>query len=413
MSAKAPSSMRYDWRRLIVRDAHLTESTRRVLLELESYANSDGTNAHPGVKRIASVLRTTAKPGTVNEKTVRRALATGIKRGYIECTHKSRGGRAGNDSDVYRLTLPMEEEQLDSNVEEEGADSMETGDPEPVVQRQDGDQTAETADTQMSGVQPETVDTQMPTDQTETADIQRPNGGHFELNAGHPDVHVPGLLHQIIYQEGKGQVTDSPTGPADSDNISRSAPTRTATTAADSASAGYDGLSRYCNLHPNGTKEKCWDCRDAREAFKEAEAVMKRTEELRVSTDKKTRAKANRLAVEACDMCDEDGYIGPKLCHHRPDQNRVNAEGKAEVQAAIEAARRKREEDGQRPHVNVDGRAIQGTARSTVPSFRSGDDTGRAASRAELGRLKPAPMLTGLAPDSAVQAGRALQASVA
>jgi len=418
MSTVNPENMRYAWRRLVVRDADLTDATRRVLFELESYADPDGTNAHPGVDLIASELRTTTKAGTVNEKTVRRALKTGVERGYIECTRKGGGGQGKrNNADTYRLTLPLEKERVDGRAVVEDADQLDTGDHERDMNGPHTEQTDGTVDIQVSGVQPETVDTQMSTVHTDTVDIPSPNGGHAELNTGRSDVPVPDPLHQVIYQEGEGQVTDSPTEPADSDNISRSAPTATSSTAADFASIGCDGLSRNCALHPNGTTVKCWDCRDARKAFEEAKAAMKRAEVLRMSTDKKDRAKAFQLAVDACDMCDADGYRNHRICHHRPDQDRVNAEGKAEVQAAIEAARRKREENGQRPRVDAGGRATRGTAKSiprqAVRSFRSGSDTGRAASRAELGRLKPAPMPTGLGPDSAVRADGALQASVA
>ncbi|MDJ0413824.1 hypothetical protein [Rhodococcus opacus] len=102
-------SMRYAWRRLVVRDPDLSDATRRVLLELESYADPDGTNAHPGIMRIAEQLRTpTGKAQHVSERTVRTALATGVDRGFIELTRKAPRGRGNRFSDVYRLTFPLE-----------------------------------------------------------------------------------------------------------------------------------------------------------------------------------------------------------------------------------------------------------------------------------------------------------------
>jgi hypothetical protein len=95
--------MRYAWRRQVVRDGYLTDATRRVLLELESYANPDGTNARPGVRRIAENLA--SGDGYVNEKTVRRALAVGVERGLIECVEKGHTGRGRNVADVYRLSF--------------------------------------------------------------------------------------------------------------------------------------------------------------------------------------------------------------------------------------------------------------------------------------------------------------------
>lgn len=98
-------STRYAWRRLVVRDPHLTDTTRRVLLELESYANPDGTNAHPGITRLATLP---TKTGTISERTVRRALTTGLERGYLERTTRGRAGRHRNSADVYRLAFPPE-----------------------------------------------------------------------------------------------------------------------------------------------------------------------------------------------------------------------------------------------------------------------------------------------------------------
>lgn|GEM_PF-6483593 len=100
-------SMRYAWRRMIVRDPDLSDATRRVLLELESYADPDGTNAHPGVQRLAENLRTpSGKHGHISDRTVRTALATGVERGFIECTAPAPRGRGNRRASVYRLVFP-------------------------------------------------------------------------------------------------------------------------------------------------------------------------------------------------------------------------------------------------------------------------------------------------------------------
>ncbi|WP_459682124.1 hypothetical protein [Rhodococcus sp. no. 34] len=104
--------MRFEWRKLVVRDPHLTDATRRVLLEFESYADPDGTNVRPGILTIATSLRTLS--GThqhVSERTVRSALADGIARGYIVLTAKAPRGRGNKLVDVYRLTLPGESQE--------------------------------------------------------------------------------------------------------------------------------------------------------------------------------------------------------------------------------------------------------------------------------------------------------------
>lgn len=90
---------------MVNRDHTLTHTTLRVLLELESYAEPDGTNAHPGRARIAQHIRT-PKGEPINEKTVRRALETGCTAGYIRRTRRGRKGLHRNDADVYELTFP-------------------------------------------------------------------------------------------------------------------------------------------------------------------------------------------------------------------------------------------------------------------------------------------------------------------
>lgn len=160
------SSMRYDWRRMVVRDPYLTNATRRVLLELESYANPDGTSARPGRETIAENLRTPM--GHINEKTVRRALEDGIERGFIECTAKGHGGRGGNTANVYALILPTPSVDTDMSTDNSGS-----------------------VDAQMSSE---------PSRNGGHSDVHRTRlvgghlgavGGHVEQSAGHPDVHLP------------------------------------------------------------------------------------------------------------------------------------------------------------------------------------------------------------------------------
>lgn len=95
-------AIRFTWRKRVVRDASLTHSELRVLLELESYANEDGTNAHPGVNLISAELG-------INEKTVRRALKHGEELGYVIKTQAGRRGRGRNFADVFALSLPERE----------------------------------------------------------------------------------------------------------------------------------------------------------------------------------------------------------------------------------------------------------------------------------------------------------------
>ncbi|MDF3313450.1 helix-turn-helix domain-containing protein [Rhodococcus sp. T2V] len=103
-------SIRYAWRDAVVDDYRLTHAQLRVLLALESCANADGTNAHPGVENLAArLLKRDSKTGEIkamSEKTVRDALALGRELGYLIRTQKGRKGRNRNYADVYRLGLP-------------------------------------------------------------------------------------------------------------------------------------------------------------------------------------------------------------------------------------------------------------------------------------------------------------------
>ncbi|WP_442972754.1 helix-turn-helix domain-containing protein [Rhodococcus sp. G-MC3] len=147
-------STRFAWRRMVVRDPHLTDATRRVLLELESYANPDGSNARPGVQRIAEQLGSGDRH--VSEKTVRRALANGVERGFIQCVSKGHGGRGHSAADVYRLVLA------------------------PV-----------SVDTQMSGETP-AISGHPDVHRNENLSGHSEDfSGHLAPISGHPDVHLP------------------------------------------------------------------------------------------------------------------------------------------------------------------------------------------------------------------------------
>lgn len=412
MSTVHPENMRYAWRRLVVRDPDLTESTRRVLLELESYTNPDGTNAHPGIGRIASELR--SKTGTVNEKTVRRALEAGVKRGYIECTRKGRGGRAGNDADTYRLTLPPEEARPDNSAAKEDVEPVDTGEPEPDTRSQHIHQTVKTVGTQMSGVRTETVDIQVSTDQAATADIPSASGGHSNPNSGHPDLHVPDPLHQITYQEGVGEVTDSLAELVDSPTPSRAKFIQEPSPAAFAAPTGSYEPPRFCDRHPNDTTESCRRCGEAREEHNRWKVKQTQAARDHRSKEIEERMEARDTARATCTVCAGKSEAEKDRCFHRPDaveswkRNRSlfdeilsNIQRKGGPQAGSDADR------------GLSRRPPKSAPRQVTRRFRSGDDTGRAASREELNRVKPAPIPAGLAPDSAVRAGKALQAAVA
>lgn len=166
-------SMRFAWRRIVVRDPHLSDGARRVLLELESYADPDGTNARPGRNKIAESLLT--ETGHVSEKTVRRALALGVELGYIECTTKGKRGRLRNSADVYRLTFPMNSETgvVDTQMSTSEGDRHVTTTGHPDVHQSDS-----------------------------TSGHLETTSGHFGSNGGHPDVHPPVPYTRTFTPEG-------------------------------------------------------------------------------------------------------------------------------------------------------------------------------------------------------------------
>jgi hypothetical protein len=89
---------RFDWERVI--RGRLQPRYYAVALMLATFANRNGTNAHPGEMLMARALR-------VSTRTVRHALGQLDAHGWITRTHQ--GGKAGSRrglADVYRLSLP-------------------------------------------------------------------------------------------------------------------------------------------------------------------------------------------------------------------------------------------------------------------------------------------------------------------
>ncbi len=91
-------SARFEWER-IIRRARLVPSTKLVAMMLASYANKDGTNAHPSVKKLVAVTGQ-------SKRTVLRGLDDLRCLGLITRTfHGSAAGRQGL-ADTYALTIP-------------------------------------------------------------------------------------------------------------------------------------------------------------------------------------------------------------------------------------------------------------------------------------------------------------------
>ncbi|RJO74147.1 hypothetical protein D5S18_18515 [Nocardia panacis] len=97
--------------------------------------------------------------------------------------------------------------------------------------------------------------------------------------------------------------------------------------------------SPNCPRHPEGTTEPCGHCADARkrrERFhaEQAERVnAARAEEIRRT------AEVRRAAIDACAICDADGYAGGRVCDHDPGTAARARRGIEAVRAALAAKR--------------------------------------------------------------------------
>jgi hypothetical protein len=77
----------------------------------------------------------------------------------------------------------------------------------------------------------------------------------------------------------------------------------------------------------------CGPCADARRARKAWEADQARLDAERQAAERQAAAAARRLAIANCQLCDDRGYDGPRLCNHDQTQAEVNAHGIAAVRA--------------------------------------------------------------------------------
>ena len=91
------SSFKYDWHRRLL-EARLSDTTKLVALALWDDANADGTNAYPGIARIARRLGRT-------ERCVEICLERLREAGWIERTALAVPRR--RLADVYRLQVPI------------------------------------------------------------------------------------------------------------------------------------------------------------------------------------------------------------------------------------------------------------------------------------------------------------------
>ena len=102
MTTPEPSpAWKFDWQRLIL-SLDIPTVTKAVALALSIYASKDGSNCHPGTRRLAWAI-------SADEKTVRRHLA--VLRDELRLIERtfwgSHAGRRGL-SDTYQLVIPWD-----------------------------------------------------------------------------------------------------------------------------------------------------------------------------------------------------------------------------------------------------------------------------------------------------------------
>lgn len=83
----------------LLRGAALTHSQYRVLVTILTYASEDGTNAHPGYRRIAEECR-------MSNGTVSKAIKQLKAAGWLRETSRGTRGEGGRDAAVFALRIP-------------------------------------------------------------------------------------------------------------------------------------------------------------------------------------------------------------------------------------------------------------------------------------------------------------------
>jgi DNA-binding transcriptional ArsR family regulator len=90
------TGVRWAWERQ-VRVSKLPNTVALVAFALATYANGNGTKAHPGIDRLAEGLG-------LHRRTVERSLSELVRRGFI--VKDREGNHRRGHADEYRLTVP-------------------------------------------------------------------------------------------------------------------------------------------------------------------------------------------------------------------------------------------------------------------------------------------------------------------
>lgn len=259
----SPESRR-QWIKDVLRCPGLTATQKTVLIALETYADyHTGGNAYPGIKQLA-------KDCDLGERIVRYALerARGHDEncaedcdahlGLIEQTHKP-NGRAGKAA-VYRLVA-------------QGVTAASSGTHVPVDNSSTG--------------------TYVPVDNPSSGTGERQQRHGDDASSG---TSVPPTLQAPSNLQHQPLVSDWGTSPGEllADTHTDRPP------------------SRFCDLHPQGTRKPCGQCGNARTAFNAWQA-QKTAQDVAIAAAEDRDRKARRKLIEACHAaggpCDDFGRL--------------------------------------------------------------------------------------------------------
>ncbi len=94
---------------------------------------------------------------------------------------------------------------------------------------------------------------------------------------------------------------------------------------------------KTCPEHPDGTTRACGACGIARKERESWDAEQTRLAAERRRAERQAIAAATAAEIELCDLCDDDGYVGVRVCDHDPEAAERNARGSAMVREALAA----------------------------------------------------------------------------
>lgn len=100
----------------------------------------------------------------------------------------------------------------------------------------------------------------------------------------------------------------------------------------------HDPPPRTCLRHPNGTREACGPCVDARRDREAWDQERRHRAAEQHSAAVRARGQDRRARIEACLLCDENGYRDRSVCDHDPHTEERNRRGSAKCRAMIERA---------------------------------------------------------------------------